>query len=194
MENRTYNFIYRIMHWLIAFSFLFLLLTIFLRLGWMNKVHIANIIKEYLASSGNQPLSEEQLITLAKQIRKPMWDWHIYIGYVLTGLYTLRLILPFFGEMKIANPLKKELSIKDKFRFGTYLLFYLFVAVSLITGLIVVHGPKELKEPIEEIHILSIYYLLAFITLHFNGVLLAEFNGQKGIISKIISGNNKSDN
>jgi len=134
MENRTYNNIYRIMHWLIAFSFLFLLLTIFLRLGWMNKVHIANIIKEYLASSGNQPLSEEQLITLAKQIRKPMWDWHIYIGYVLTGLYTLRLILPFFGEMKIANPLKKELSIKDKFRFGTYLLFYLCVAVSLITG------------------------------------------------------------
>lgn len=194
MENRTYNFIYRIMHWLIAFSFLFLLLTIFLRLGWMNRVHIANIIKEYLASSGNQPLSEDQLITLAKQIRKPMWDWHIYIGYVLTGLYTLRLILPFFGEMKIANPLKKELSIKDKFRFGTYLLFYLCVAVSLITGLIVVHGPKELKEPIEEIHILSIYYLLAFITLHFSGVLLAEFNGQKGIISKIISGNNKSDN
>jgi len=194
MENRTYNNIYRIMHWLIAFSFLFLLLTIFLRLGWMNKVHIANIIKEYLASSGNQPLSEEQLITLAKQIRKPMWDWHIYIGYVLTGLYTLRLILPFFGEMKIANPLKKELSIKDKFRFGTYLLFYLCVAVSLITGLIIVLGPKELKEPIEEIHILSIYYLLAFITLHFSGVLLAEFNGQKGIISKIISGNNKSGN
>jgi cytochrome b561 len=188
MENRTYNFIYRITHWLIAFSFLFLLLTIFLRLGWMNKVHIANIIKEYLASSGSEPLSEEQLITLAKKIRKPMWDWHIYIGYVLVGLYSIRLLLPFFGEMKFTNPLKKALLPKDKFRYSIYILFYLCVAVSLITGLIIVLGNEKLKEPMEEIHVLSIYYLLAFISLHLGGVLIAEFTKQKGIISKIISG------
>ena len=45
----------------------------------------------------------------------------------------------------------------------------------------------------EEIHELSIYYLLAFIVIHFGGVLVAELGSQKGIISKIISGNEKSE-
>lgn len=51
MENRNYSKVYRVMHWLIALSMLFLLLTVFLRLGWMNKVHIADIIKQYLATT-----------------------------------------------------------------------------------------------------------------------------------------------
>ncbi|NUM51051.1 MAG: cytochrome b/b6 domain-containing protein [Flavobacteriales bacterium] len=188
MENRNYSKVYRVMHWLIALSMLFLLLTVFLRLGWMNKVHIADIIKQYLATT-NQTLSDEQLIVLAKQIRKPMWDWHIYIGYVLVGLYVIRLLLPFFGEMKFRNPFNKELPQKVKFQYIVYLLFYLCVALSLITGLVIELGPKEFKEPMEKIHILSIYYLLAFIAIHFAGVLMAEFTNQKGIISKIISGN-----
>jgi cytochrome b len=41
----------------------------------------------------------------------------------------------------------------------------------------------------EEIHVLSIYYLVAFIVLHIGGVLYAEFTISKGIISKIVSGN-----
>jgi cytochrome b len=45
----------------------------------------------------------------------------------------------------------------------------------------------------EEIHVLSIYYLIAFITLHIGGVLFSEFTNQKGILSKIVSGNKKND-
>lgn len=188
MENRNYSTVYRVMHWLIALSMLFLLLTVFLRLGWMNKVHIADIIKQYLATT-NQTLTDEQLIVLAKQIRKPMWDWHIYIGYVLVGLYVIRLLLPWIGEMKFRNPFHKELSPKVKFQYTVYLVFYLCVAVSLITGLVIELGPKEFKEPMEEIHVLSIYYLLAFIVIHFAGVLITEFTNEKGIISKMVSGN-----
>ncbi|CAG0949628.1 MAG: cytochrome b/b6 domain-containing protein [Bacteroidetes bacterium] len=189
MENKIYSKVYRIVHWLIALSMLFLLLTVFLRLGWMNKVHIADIIKQYLSTT-KQTLSDEQLMVLAKQIRKPMWDWHIYMGYVLVGLYVIRLLLPIFDEMKFRNPFNKELSLKVKFQYAVYLLFYLCVAVSLITGLVIELGSKELKEPMEEIHALSIYYLLAFIVIHFAGVLMAEFTNQKGIISKMVSGSN----
>ena len=187
MKNREYSAIYRIMHWSIAICMTLLLVTIFLRLTWMNKNNVALIIQDYLATT-DQKLTQDQLITLAKKIRKPMWDWHIYIGYALVGLYSIRMVLPFFGQMKFSNPFNKDLGIKEKFQYWTYLIFYVCVAISLITGLIIVLGPKNLKEPMEEIHVLSIYYLLAFIVIHLSGVFFSELTTQQGLISRIVSG------
>jgi len=190
METRTYTTIYRIMHWAIAICMLLLLLTIFLRLTWMNKNNVSDIIQDYLATT-NVSLSEDETILLAKKIRKPMWDWHIYLGYALVGLYSIRMLLPFFGHMKFSNPFRKELSSKTKFQYTLYIIFYICVAISLITGLIIEFGPKTLKKSMESIHELSIYYLLGFIVLHIGGVLYAEFTTNKGIISKIVSGDKK---
>jgi cytochrome b561 len=192
MEHTKYSKVYRIIHWAIAISFMLLLITIFLRLTWMNKYNVAAIIQDYLIGTG-QKLSEDQLITLAKKIRQPMWDWHIYIGYALVGLFSISFILPAFGQMKFQNPFGKNLSTKMKFQKWTYIIFYLCVIVSLITGLIIELGPKELKKPMEEIHILGIYYLVAFIVIHLAGVLIAEFTEQKGIISRIVSGTRDKD-
>lgn len=158
----------------------------------MNKNNVALIIQNYLVDT-NQSLSPDQLITLAKQIRKPMWDWHVYIGYVLVGLYCIRMALPFFGYMKFSNPFNKALPLKIKFQYWVYLIFYACVAVSLATGLTIEFGPKHLKKSMEEIHVLSIYYLLGFIVIHIGGVLLAEFTDRKGIISGIVSGTNKTE-
>lgn len=187
MENVKYSKIYRIIHWAMAVSFMLLLITIFLRLTWMNKNNVAAIIQDYLRDT-DQVLSQDQLIVLAKKIRQPMWNWHIYIGYVLTGLFSLRFILPIFGHMKFQNPMIKNLSVKEKLQKWTYLIFYLCVVISLVTGLIIEFGPKEFKKPMEEIHVLSIYYLVGFIIIHLAGVFVAEFTDQKGIISRIVSG------
>lgn len=178
------------MHWAIAICMLLLLLTIFLRLTWMNKNNVSDIIQDFLATT-NVSLSEDETILLAKKIRKPMWDWHIYLGYVLVGLYSIRMLLPFFGHMKFSNPFTKELSGKTKFQYTLYIIFYACVAVSLATGLIIELGPKTLKKSMEAIHELSIYYLLGFIVLHIGGVLYAEFTTNKGIVSKIVSGDKK---
>lgn len=191
METRNYSKVYRILHWLIAFSFILLLLTIFLRKTWMEKNHVAEIIQTFLADKGYTALPEDDAILLAKKIRKPMWDWHIYLGYVLTGLYCIRLAVPFFGEMKFSSPFKAGLDIKTKFQFWVYLVFYVCTAISLITGLIIEFGPKAYKKPIEEIHELSLYYLLGFMILHFSGILIAELTSDKGLVSRIISGNKR---
>lgn len=187
MENRNYTGVYRIMHWAIAICMMLILFTIFLRSTWMNKNSVADIIRNYLATT-DQSLSDDQMISLAKQIRKPMWDWHIYIGYVLVGLFSIRMLLPFLNLMKFSNPLRKGLTIKEKFQYWIYLFFYGCVAISLVTGLIIEFGPKNLKGQMEEIHVLSIYYLLAFIFIHLSGVFVAEFTTNRGLISKIISG------
>lgn len=192
MNNRTYPAIYRIVHWAIAISFVLLIITIFLRTTWMNKYNVAAIIQDQLAST-EQHISQDQAIDLAKKIRQPMWDWHIYAGYALTGLFALRFMLPVFGRMKFQNPLGKGLSVKEKFKKWSYLIFYTLVVVSLATGLLIVRGPKEWKEPLEEVHVLGIYYLLAFIAIHLAGVLKAEFTDQKGIISSIVSGSSDTE-
>ena len=192
MKTIRYTTIYRIMHWSIALIFILLLITIFLRFTWLNKFHMAEIIQNFLSTT-DQTLNQDQLITLAKQIRKPMWDWHIYLGYVLTGLFGLRFILPLFGKMKFQNPLKKGITLKEKFQKWIYLIFYACVVISLVTGLIIVLGPADFKKPMEEIHVLGIYYLIAFIGIHLLGVLISEFTTNKGIISWIISGENKED-
>ena len=183
----NYSRIYRIMHWSIAICMLLLLFTIFLRLTWLNKNHVSEIIQNYL-NSINVSLTEDQSILLAKKIRKPMWDWHIYLGYALVALYSIRLMLPTKGIMKFTNPMNAEFSLKDKFKHWVHIIFYVCVLVSLVTGLLIEHGPKEMKKSLEEIHELSIYYLLAYIVIHFTGVLIAEFTTEKGIISNIISG------
>lgn len=175
------------MHWAIALCILFLLLTIFLRLTWMNKDHMADIIQNYLSTT-DQSLSREDLIVLAKKIRRPMWIWHIYSGYVLAGLFWIRLTLPFFGQMKFANPLKKQLSLKVKFQYWVYIVFYACLTISLVTGLIIELGPKSMKNSMEDIHVLSLYYLIPFLILHLGGVLMAEFSSEPGLISKIIRG------
>lgn len=187
MERRTYPAVYRIVHWAFAVSFVLLLITIFLRSTWMNKYNVAAIIQDQLANT-EQQVSPDQAIALAKKIRQPMWDWHIYTGYALTGLFALRFMLPVFGRMKFQNPLGKGLSATARFRKWSYFVFYVFVVVSLATGLLIVWGPKEWKKPLEEVHVLGIYYLLAFIAVHLAGVLKAEFTDGKGIISRMING------
>ena len=192
MERAEYSKIYRIIHWAIVVSFVLLLITIFLRLTWMNKYNVAEIIQDYLSGT-DQVLTQEQVITLAKKIRQPMWDWHIYIGYVLVGLFSIRFILPAFGHMKFQSPFAKNLSTKQKFQKWIYIIFYLCVIISLVTGLIIELGPKEWKKPMEEIHVLGIYYLIAFIVLHLAGIFKAEFTDQKGIISRMVSGGKKEE-
>ncbi len=190
METRKYSKVYRIVHWAIAISFLLLLNTIFLRLTWLNKNNMADIIQEYLKGTG-QTMPHEQVIAIAKKIRQPMWNWHIYIGYVLVGLLSIRFALPLFGEMKFQNPLAADISFKVKFQRWVYILLYVGIVISLITGLLMEFGPKSLREPMEEIHALGIYYLVPFIIIHLAGLLIAEFTDQRGIVSRIISGSDK---
>lgn len=191
MTKDHYSRLYRIMHWAIAITFLLLLLTVFLRLTWMNKENVADIIKPFMVEKGIE-LSDGDAIILAKKIRKPMWEWHIYFGYALTGLFAIRFLLPLAGQMKFQNPRENGLTNLQRFQRYTYWVFYLCVIVSLVTGLIIELGPKEYKKNMEAIHELSLYYLIPYIILHIGGVLRTEFVEKRKIISEIIGGSNRT--
>ncbi|MFA7107259.1 MAG: cytochrome b/b6 domain-containing protein [Candidatus Izemoplasmatales bacterium] len=187
MENSKYSKIYRIIHFAMASLFMLLILTIFLKFTWLNKSNVAAIIQNYLGDY-HLTLSQEQLYVLAKQIRQPMWNWHIYIGYVLVGLFAIRFSLPLFGKMKFQNPFDKSLTKKLRFQKLLYIVFYICIIISLITGVLMELGPIEYNELVKGIHALSIYYLIPFVVIHIAGVIMGEFTDQKGIISRIVNG------
>lgn len=185
--NPDYSRVYRLLHWTMAVLLLLLLFTIFLRLTWMNKNHMADIIGRNLADDGIE-LSRERLVAIAKQVRAPMWDWHIYIGYALTGVFLVRFLLPLAGEMRFRSPLSPGLGAVEKFKRWTYLVFYGCIVVSLVTGVLIRWGPKSMKAALESVHVLSIYYLVPFIFIHWIGVFIAERTNRRGIVSEMVGG------
>ncbi len=181
----THSFTDRFLHWVLAFTILFILLTVFLRLNWMEKNHVATILTDKLASI-DISISKEQAIKIAKEIRRPMFDWHIYVGYVATVIFVLRILY---------NSLHKNLydpkTSQEKFQLWIYRIFYIFLGITLISGLYMEFGPDFLNDLSEEIHKLTLYYIIPFLILHFTGILIAEFTSKKGIVSKMIGGDDK---
>jgi cytochrome b561 len=189
MREQRFNLAHRLIHWAIAFTVLFLLLTILLRMGWMNKDHVGNIIQQNLDKS-NIHVNTKDAAVIGKAVRKPMWNWHILAGYTLIGLYLVRMVLTAAQGIAYRSPFRRKTRTKEKFQAWVYIIFYCLLAVSLFTGFMIENGPKRLQHNMELVHVQGLYYLVAFIILHIGGVILAEFGPEKGIISKIISGDN----
>jgi cytochrome b561 len=92
MREKRFNLASRLLHWAIAFTFLYIMLTVFLRMGWMNKGSMGSIIQEGL-NEQNVSINQDDAFSIAKKVRRPMWNTHIIAGYVMVGLFVLRLIL-----------------------------------------------------------------------------------------------------
>lgn len=148
----------------------------------MEKNHVAAILMDKL-SLIDISISKEQAIKIAKQIRKPMFDWHIYIGYVASGLFALMILYNFLHK-KMYNPK----TFKETFQLWVYRVFYVLLGITLLTGLYMEFGPDYLNDFSEEVHKLTLYYVIPFLILHFTGILIAEFTNKKGIVSKMIGG------
>jgi cytochrome b561 len=187
MREKRFNLASRLIHWAIAFTFLYIMLTVLLRMGWMNKGNMGTIIHDNLAEQ-NVAISSDDAMQIAKKVRRPMWNTHIIAGYVLIGLFVLRIILTWVQGMGFANPLKKGVSQYERFKSWVYIVFYLLLGTSLFTGIMLEFGPESIEHTMEDIHVLSLYYSIAFILLHTVGVLMADAGRERGIISKIISG------
>ena len=70
-------------------------------------------------------------------------------------------------------------------------VYHFYNAVGKSGRVIALATSKDLKGKLEEIHELSIYYLLGFIVLHLGGVMMAELSNEQGLVSRIISGKRK---
>ena len=192
MKKNRYTRARRFLHWAIALALLFTLMTIFLRLTWMNKNTVAEIMTNEL-SRLDVKINEDQAVSIAKSIRSPMWEWHVYSGYLLIVLYCIRMFVFMVQGVPFRSPISRTARSREKFQSWTYILFYLLLGASLTTGVLILYGPDSTHHLMEELHEKSLYWLLVFIILHFIGVLLLELGEKKGIVSKMISGRRRDN-
>jgi len=178
---------FRIWHWLHALVILGLLGTVFLRKTFLSWRANSEILTEKLFDM-DIDVTLEQAKILAKSIRAPMWDWHIYLGYALAALLLYRIVL-FYTHKKE----KEERSLHKKMVKFSYLGLYALLGFMTVSGF-EIHFYKELgiskdlTHTVKEIHEFAYNLVMIFVVVHLAGVFVAENTDEKGIVSDMIHG------
>ncbi len=182
----------RIWHWATAFLILGLLTTVFLRDTFLNSRGNALIVSNLLAKD-NISLTTDQSRAIGRAIRDPMWDWHYYLGFTLTGFFILFRV--FNRKRSIVPNLKAAFAISphEGLVKTIYALFYLVTSYMIISGFLMyfseaIHLSKGAFDTIHEIHEWAQWFFVAFIVLHVSGVVYAENKTDPGIVSDMING------
>ncbi len=186
---KKFTTLHRIIHWTIATAMLVLFATGFLRMFWMSKKTITTAVNSELEAQQMQ-LPQESVLAIAKSIINPMFEWHVNFAYVLVAAYIIRLIYMFAKGIRFPNPFSKNTNGKDRLQGTVYLIFYVLLIVQILTGFALkfeLAGETALERA-EEVHKFAVYWLPTFVVLHFMGIIFGELTNKKGIVSKMIGG------
>ncbi len=184
-----YSKLLRVWHWLNAIAIFALLGTFFLRktfLSWRtNSELIVQKLSEY-----DITVTAEVAKVVAKTIRAPMWEWHIIFGYVLASLILFRIYI----FVKEGLSFKDTSSLHKMGVSSLYVIFYLLIVFMAISGITLHLGAdigisKEILSSIKEIHEPVAWFFVVFVPLHIGGVIVADLTQERGLVSKMISGN-----
>src|SRR5690625_7135695 len=88
-QTSRFTILHRILHWTMGLAMSILFITGFLRMYWMNKHRIISVIKSRLSDAS---LSDEQMTSIATDIRAPMWQWHEDFAQVMIIAFIIRMI------------------------------------------------------------------------------------------------------
>lgn len=185
-ENKKFTVIHRLLHWLIALAMPVLFITGFLRMYWMNKNGMVDVIESKTTTS---PLPKDVMKDIASTIREPMWEWHEFFANVMIFAFVVRILYMIFKGVRFPNPFNSSLVLKERLQGFVYIYFYVFVFISAFTGVCIEKGFFDsYHEEIEMVHKWGLYWFPIFIVLHLAGIVIAEYSAKKGITSKMIGG------
>lgn len=194
---KKYDGIFRSWHWLNAMLMFALFITVLLRETFLNKHSVAQIIAEKLNALSIH-IDNSQAILIAKAIREPMWQWHIYLGLGIFALLIVRLFLfqTISGKINYTH-LKENTTHKFAVKVG-YLVIYVAIFVVSITGIVIAYPDtvgisKEFAHNFKELHEVASAIITIFTPLHIIGVVIAENKGEKNIVSDMINGGRLAD-
>ena len=180
----------RLWHWLTAILILGLLGTVFLRDTFLNSRQNAALVTDILAKQ-NISLTSDQSKEIGWALRDPMWNWHYYLGFALTGVFILLRV--FNRKQSIIPKIKSAFAISKHQGFIKllYLAFYLIVSYMIVSGFLMyfsenLHLSKETFKLLHTLHEWAQWFFVAFIILHVGGVVYAENKTDPGIVSDMI--------
>lgn len=196
----------RMWHWLSYFTTTAIFATVITSYTVLSTSANSELIMQKLTGNGTI-VSKDQAKNLAHELNDKVWTTHKYIGFVLAGLFLLRIIAEFavdsdeklftrlrksFMLYKIGGPTRNEARHYLGVRI-MYLGLYILFIVIITTGLSMAFGkdlgiPRTVTHAFHQIHEVCMYILLAFIVAHIAGVVTSEFGKHKGIVSDMING------
>lgn len=186
MEKQHYTILHRSLHWVIAFSMIVLFTTGFMRMFWIEKDFISSILATELPDI---EFTRTQLKAIVGKIREPMWKWHELFAKIMFVAFTARIIYMLRKGIKFPNPFSNKFALKERLQGLTYLLFYLLVFVSIVTGICIEYDLlDQWHDAIESTHKFGSYWFPAFAILHFTGLAISEISDKKQLIAKMIYG------
>jgi len=166
-----------------AIGMLVLFSTGFLRMEWMSKRAVLEA-----AERQNLEVTQDQVVALYKVLREPMWRWHVYAAYLVTLCFGIRIVYMMARGLRFPNPFQQKISVRERIQGSVYLLFYLFILESMVTGFYLKWIAGSWKESFETVHKLVMYLFPIFIAGHLIGIWIAEHGRKRGIASKMIGG------
>jgi Ni/Fe-hydrogenase 1 B-type cytochrome subunit len=198
----------RIWHWCNFLVITLLLISVLLGFTLLKTRYNISLFQQEIKKAGAS-LTADQAKTLAKSLSRQLWQWHTYLGYALAVLFLFRIIKELTGnrEEKIIIRIRKAIGIyrtnKNKANRHfvivklSYLLFYALLFFIILTGLGLAFANdfaflKSIKGLIKDVHYYLMYSILIYALLHITGVVLAELNFDKGIVSDMINGGEES--
>lgn len=197
--KRNYSLGLRIWHWIDAVLVTGLVGSYFLR---KNLVSNLKYFKKQLHQS-NLDLSDSLSKPIINDIVQQLWNWHIYLGYVLAAFFIIRVVLFLIDKQ---NPIlecwngichfKTHFDFRNIHHTGVrmmYLMFYVLQLFMILSGLILTFHDSlgiqgNIKSIISESHEFVMWFFLFFMFLHITGVFSAENRGDPGITSSMING------
>ena len=143
--NQPKSLLIRIWHWLIFLFFLASISTVIYGSTLFKTKGNISIVKEQVSSKG-RTVSQYQAWAVAHEFSDKLWMLHKYIGYGLSILILLRIIIELFNSKddKILSRIKNASSLKVKDPETkhyinvnySYLVHYLLFFVMALTGLV----------------------------------------------------------
>ena len=196
----------RFWHWGNATLITLQLITILFQKVIVNSKSAVPEFQQAL-SKDNLTLTTQQGRAFAHIISERIWDWHKYFGWAIVGFFVLRVVLQLTGpselrfsarlleilrRYRLAPPASKSEAGKILFAKATYALFYLFLTIMVVTGLILIYEDvpwlKGIHHLAEETHNVTMYLIITFIVLHVVGVVWAEIKEDHSLISRMVGG------
>lgn len=179
---RQFSSSFRIWHWLQAIAVFGLFITVVLRESVMHKANMGLIMQTKLAEIGTV-ITSDQAVLIAKAVRAPMWDWHIYFGITVAVLLVFRI------AMILKNGFGFDADPKMQKVYMLYKVVYGILSVMSISGLVLYWKlAGDAKDIVETVHMYVGWSLFAFVAIHVIGVILAEKSDQSGLVSRMING------
>ena len=205
--THDYSVAMRLWHWVNAALVSGQLLTILFQKVIVNAKQAVPEFQAAITKGGGM-LSEQQGRAVAHVISERIWTWHVWLGVALAFFWLFWTVMQAldpagrrFGARLTAAARRYKLAAPAEYADArhvllaklTYAAFYLFITIMVVTGLALIFADDlpwlgGMEHTVKEVHNVTMYLIIGYIILHVVGVVWADIHDDRGLISRMVSG------